>query len=331
MRILLIGATGYLGATIASTLVGAGHVVLAASRTPPRPAATIHTPLDLDDHASVRAAASGCEAIVLAVGPTPELQGADLVRSTVLRVRHTIAAGRQERVKRLLWIGCASTAGRSTAPATALDEILPTTTNSAFVDALWAAEAEVLAANTHTLFTSALLPSVLLGPNDPRPATRSLVGALMAGLPKILFDTPFNAVDVRDVARTVHTALLQGRPGQRYLLGGRATSLRQIATHLHTHHGAPMPRFLTPPSAAVQHLTLTLDRLGPGRPAAVLQPLHHMPVEIDRTKSRVELGHVSRKLEASLDESVERPLPPPTEMPASRHPFTPTAVPRGSG
>jgi len=309
MRILLLGATGYLGAAITPSLTAAGHHVLAAARSPR--AASSHlvepTAADLDDPHSLASAMVGCDAVILAVGAStdPLADHATVTRQAVARVRRALAAARHTRVRRFLWMGCACTAGAPTDRAvTALDELLPGASGSAFADATWAIEAEVLAANDPHLFTTALLPSALIGPTDHRPTDRSPIAALLAGLPRVLVDTAFNTVDVRDVGRSVMATLAQGRPGQRYLLGGRRTSLAELAAYLHEHHGAPMPTFIAPPFVPAHKLANALDRLGAGRPGAALLPLYLMPADIDRTKARVELGHVSRKLEASLDETV---------------------------
>ncbi len=286
MRVLLLGASGLVGGAITRALLRGGHELIAAARRPPTPGAPhlhgLDSPqlawrcADLDASPEPLAdLAAGCAAIVCAAispldpDPTPH--------RAALRAQHLAWATRRARVHRLLLLGCASTAGTRQEPPPDERELLLPGVASSRVDAMLAAEGEVLAANSTRLYASALLTTNPFGDHDPRPPERALLPAL-ASLPLAArpADLQAHLTHVEDIARSVHAALQQGRPGQRYLLSGRTLRL---------------PPDLLP---APRHPAASITSLPP------LEHLRHTALRFERTKSRVELGHSTPKLDAAL-------------------------------
>jgi uncharacterized protein len=106
MKIALIGATGFVGATVLEELIARGHAVTALARNPgsltPRPLLTVR-PLDAYDADAVASAVRGHDAAVSAFNPgwnAPELYALFMKGSTAI-VRGVEKAG----VKRLLVVG----------------------------------------------------------------------------------------------------------------------------------------------------------------------------------------------------------------------------------
>jgi dihydroflavonol-4-reductase len=90
-------------------------------------------------------------------------------------------------------------------------------------------------------------PSTPVGERDvkPTPTGRFVVDFLNRRLPAYV-DTGLNLVDVRDVARGHLLAAEKGRPGERYILGHRNMSFRDIMGCLEDITGLRAPRLCLP-------------------------------------------------------------------------------------
>ncbi len=100
-------------------------------------------------------------------------------------------------------------------------------------------------------------PSTPIGPGDvkPTPTGRVILDAAAGRMPAYV-DTGLNVVHVDDVARGHLLALRFGRRGERYILGGRDLSLREILQVVGEHTGRPatnvrLPHWAVYPIAAV--------------------------------------------------------------------------------
>ncbi len=90
-------------------------------------------------------------------------------------------------------------------------------------------------------------PTTVLGPGDRRPTpTGSIVVHFLNGHMKVYTNLMQNLVDVRDVAAGHVLALMQGRPGERYVLGGENLPMREIVRVLAEITGLPAPWFAIP-------------------------------------------------------------------------------------
>jgi dihydroflavonol-4-reductase len=97
------------------------------------------------------------------------------------------------------------------------------------------------------------LPVVIVNPSTPvgeldikpTPTGRMIVDFLNRRLPAYV-DTGLNLIDVRDVAEGHLAAAERGRAGERYILGHRNLSLREILETLERLTGLPAPRLRLP-------------------------------------------------------------------------------------
>ena len=95
--VLLYGANGFVGSSIAQALLNAGFDVRAANRRPPQqhqPTAQ-HATIDLNQPQSLVSAAQGCQATVYAVGIIRENPSTSFELAHHLGVRHALQAARQ--------------------------------------------------------------------------------------------------------------------------------------------------------------------------------------------------------------------------------------------
>src|SRR5438132_7362320 len=91
------------------------------------------------------------------------------------------------------------------------------------------AEQEVLKAAADVFPAVLVNPTTPIGPGDvkPTPTGRIIVDFLNGRIPAYV-DTGFNVVAVEDVAEGHWLAAQRGRIGQRYILGGRNLTLKEL-------------------------------------------------------------------------------------------------------
>lgn len=303
--VLLLGAHTFLGALTAQHLRAAGIPARAAYDAPPKPDDdprewVIAT---LDDPAALRSAARGC-ACVLNLEPFCD----DLDRATA-QARNLVAALPEAALPRLLSLASASNLGPSPErPATEDDDLLPGAAPR-WAEAQWAAEAELLAANDSvSVLVSTFLVGAYTAPHDPRPGLGSLLRLLAQHRLPALPTATLNLCDARDLAQTLTHAVRAARPGQRYLLAGQPTPLRDLAdlARAATHadlHGPDLP---TPPlhawPALPESLRPLLWRHAPA--LAWLLDQAHFPAQGDPKKAHTELRHDPRHPRVTLKDTL---------------------------
>jgi dihydroflavonol-4-reductase len=93
-------------------------------------------------------------------------------------------------------------------------------------------------------------PSTPIGPRDVKPTpTGRLIFEAAAGRMPAFVDTGLNMVHVDDVAEGHIAALLRGRIGERYILGGQNASLSEILAEVARQTGRAAPRIKIPRAA----------------------------------------------------------------------------------
>jgi dihydroflavonol-4-reductase len=106
---------------------------------------------------------------------------------------------------------------------------------------------EVEAASQRGLDAINIFPTSLLGPYDLKLSdmTKFFLDLYHGEIP-LLIEGGFNYVDIRDVASAILCAGEQGRKGERYLLGGYYTTLRDFAAIAEEITGKKSPRIFLP-------------------------------------------------------------------------------------
>jgi dihydroflavonol-4-reductase len=123
-------------------------------------------------------------------------------------------------------------------------------------------------------------------------------------MPALVSGADCDFVDVRDVAAAAIAAAERGRRGERYLLSGTRTSLRDLARRWAAVTGRPAPRWAAPMWLArlAAPFAPPWARLR-GRRALFtpesLRVLRDFPT-VDRTKAERELGYRPRALDETL-------------------------------
>jgi dihydroflavonol-4-reductase len=122
-------------------------------------------------------------------------------------------------------------------------------------------------------------------------------------------DTGLNLVDVRDAAQGHLLAAERGRPGERYILGSRNMTLREILESLARLSGRPVPRTRIPYAAAwLYGAAGTAAAYFTGRePRASLEAVRmsHKKMWVRTEKAERELGFRPGPVEPALSRAVQ--------------------------
>lgn len=244
MKVLLTGATGFLGTHLLRELRADGHEVVALSRRD-RDLGVALIQADVTDPSSLVGVAKGCEVVVHAAGHVSHVQEAaqDMWRVHVQGTENMLAEAQGSGCRRFVTISTSGTVAVSKDLDEIRDEHSPAPLDIIqawpyYRSKLWAEQAVLAAKGIETL---SLNPSLLLGPGDLEGQTtrsvRYFVEDRLPGIPP----GGLSFVDVRDVADAVALSLVRGRSGKRYLLGGANMTFGAFYERLSRITGLPMP------------------------------------------------------------------------------------------
>jgi dihydroflavonol-4-reductase len=254
MKVLVIGASGHLGAHLARVLLADGHAVRALVRSGSDTRGLAGLPLELVrgdvlDRASLAAALRDCRAAFHLAAPTsltPELS-----RVVIEGTRNVLDESLRAGLERLLYTSSVATVGYARRPAVLDERSNEFTRASAYHVSKWQAERAALDFGRRSgLPVVVLNPATIVGPLDYRvtPSNAPLQRCLARGLP-YTFDSGLTVVHAEDVARGHVLALRRGTPGERYILGGDRVTIREYFSLLCELCGRPAPRLHLPRAA----------------------------------------------------------------------------------
>lgn len=252
MKVLITGATGFVGSHVAQLLCGQGADVRLLVRSTSRTENIADLKADrvigdLRDPGSLKKAVQGCE-FVFHVAADYRLWVRDpeqMYRSNVEGTRAIIQAAQESGVRRVIYTSSVATMGFSTtghiadeASPVSLEDMVGPYKRSKFM-----AEQIALQAGRSGANVVVVNPTTPIGDQDikPTPTGRIIVDFLKRKFPAYV-DTGLNIVDVKDVARGHLLAMEKARPGERYILGGENLTLKQILDRLSALTGLPSPR-----------------------------------------------------------------------------------------
>jgi dihydroflavonol-4-reductase len=152
-------------------------------------------------------------------------------------------------------------------------------------------------------------PTTPVGPGDwkPTPTGKIIVDFLNGRMPGYV-DTGLNFVPVEDCARGHLLAAELGRTGERYILGGRNLTLKQMLDILSLTSGRPAPRWKIPHAVAfaagcVDSAVSSLFGREPQIPLEGVRMSRHK-MFVDASKAERELGFAPGPIEAALERAV---------------------------
>jgi len=318
MITLVTGATGFVGSHITRLLVRRGCRVRVLVRRDSRLDALDGVPVDivrgdLRDPASLAAAVDGVRRVFHAAADYRlwSRDPRELYASNVDGTRHLLEACRRIGVERFVYTSSVATLAVPRGP------MLPDENTVAQVDEMIGhykrskllAEQDVLAAAAGGLPAVVLNPTTPVGPGDwkPTPTGRMIVDFLRGRMVAYL-DTGLNLVPVEDVAEGHVLAAERGRAGERYILGGRNMTLKQIFEALAAVSGRAAPTWQMPFAVAMaagyaSELIARVSHREPPVPLEGVRMARHR-MFVDASKAQRELGFVPGSIEEALGRAV---------------------------
>jgi dihydroflavonol-4-reductase len=261
MKALVTGATGFVGAAIAKTLIASGWQVRVLARAGSdrgnlQQLAAQIVEGDLNDPGSLELALEGCTALFHAAAdyrlgardPKP------LYLTNVEGTRNILSAARKAGVQRTVYTSSVATIGIPTdgtpgeeRSPVALSDMIGHYKRSKYL-------AEEVARDAARAGMSVVIvnPSTPVGPGDIKPTpTGQLVLDAASGRMPAYVDTGLNIVHVDDVAAGHLLAFERGKTGERYILGGEDMTLRMILEQITRLVGRKPPRIRLPYAAVL--------------------------------------------------------------------------------
>ena len=327
MKVLVTGATGFIGGNLARELCARGWPVRALIRPGSRRLTIENTgaePVtgDILDRDSVLRAAQGCQAVFHCAAAytfwakDPQSVWRANVDGTVNVVQCAAAAG----VERIVYTSTVSTIG---IPDRGLGDeatpLHPAALHGHYKRSKLAAEQQALrlaqpppvGENAPVVVVN---PTAPVGPWDVKPTpTGGIILDFLRGRIPAYLSTGLNLVDVADVCAGHIAALERGQIGQRYILGNRNVTLKEMLAMLSRISGRPAPRLRLPYwlAAGAGYGELAARRLWPG--AAGRPPL--IPVEgiiaakkpawVDCQRAIAQLGLPQSPVDAALERAAQ--------------------------
>jgi nucleoside-diphosphate-sugar epimerase len=226
MRLLVTGATGFVGSHAVRLLLDAGHDVRLLARTPAKVTAALpdcHDRLDAvveGDMAQpdvVRAALASCDGVVHAAASV--LAGPGAYETNVAGVRHVVGTAAEMGLDPIVYLSRVSAMFPPRGPALTLDDPLGDP-ESSYGRSKVAGELVARELQARGAPVAIVYPSGVCGPEDPAfgEGSKGLRDRLRYGW--ILTSGGMASVDVRDLASIITKAAAPGRGPRRYMAGG---------------------------------------------------------------------------------------------------------------
>jgi dihydroflavonol-4-reductase len=319
MNVLVTGATGFVGSHVARQLVDAGYSVRVLVRSGSNPIlleglSAERCEGDLRDILSLGRAMKGIRRVFHVAADyrlwarNPE----EIYQSNVEGTRSLFEAARQNGIERIVYT---STVATIVVPTS--DGALPDENTHATLDQMvghykrskFLAEVEAMKAAADGLPVVIVNPTTPVGPGDwkPTPTGRIIVDFLNGRMPAYV-DTGLNVAAVEDIAAGHLLAAENGRPGERYLLGARNMTLKEILDTLARITGRPAPRVRLPHAVAIAaaHANELFSRLTGREPQIPVEgaKMSRYRMFVASDKAEKELGYKQGPVEPAFERAV---------------------------
>jgi len=275
MRVLVTGATGFVGYHAARALALRGHEVRVLARSLEKAERLFRTQRDVEiavgdmtDAVAVRSALAGRDGVLHAAATVSFAQdsAAELRETERAGVRHVLGGAAEAGFGAILYVSSLTTLFDPRGPEPTEDSPVARQRNP-YARAKAAAEQEARALAAAGANLATVYPNAVIGPDDP--GWSGSVAALRGFMSRCIASTGgVGFVDVRDLAALL-VALLEAKAGGRFLLGGQFRSWDEIALELEAVLGRA-PRRLSAPAPVLRAMGSAVDLVRRFRPVESL-------------------------------------------------------------
>ena len=319
MKNFVTGGTGFLGSALVRKLLERGEEVVALSR----PGSDLRNLEGLDveiaygdllDRESLRAAMKGCHRVYHAAAEyslwVPDKKAIYAVN--VDGTKNVLTAAIEAGVSRAVYTSTVGalgnpgdgTPGREDTPVS-LGDMAGDYKRSKFM-----AEQAALEFASRGFPVVIVNPSTPVGPRDVKPTpTGKMILDFLLGKMAAYLDTGLNLIDVDDAALGHILAMEKGRTGEKYILGNRNMTLKEIFQVLSRLTGIPAPKvrlpyyFVLPIALASTALAEYVTRRPPLAPVDAVRMARKV-MFFDQSKAVAELGLPQGPVEDALARAV---------------------------
>ncbi|WP_174300887.1 hopanoid-associated sugar epimerase [Caulobacter sp. S45] len=316
-RVLVTGASGFVGSAVARALRQRGMQVRCLVRTssPRTNFAGLDAELwegDMRDATSMAAAMAG-QRHLFHVAADYRLWARDpeeIVRNNLAGTRAVMQAAKAAGVERIVYTSSVATLSLKDGPSDESRPLQPQDAIGAYKRSKVVAEREVERMVADEALPAVIVnPSTPIGPRDvkPTPTGRIIVEAANGKMPAFV-DTGLNLVHVDDVAHGHLLAFDKGKIGERYVLGGQDASLREMLGVIAELVGRRAPAVSLPlaPLFPLAHAAEAVARITGKEPfltADALRMSRHK-MFFSSAKAQSELGYRARPYRDALEDAV---------------------------
>lgn len=235
MRILLTGATGFLGNNIARSLVKQGHSIVVTLRHSSNQRTLDGIPhepviVDFESPADLSIAFENIDAVIHSAALI-QIGWTKLALSRKINVEATsrIAEAARRRNIRMVHISTIDALGMTTETELGTETHLnPPKPGCSYVISKREAETAVILEVANGLDAVIVNPGFMVGPYDWRPSSGEMMLTLKKQFMPLAPAGGCCVADVRDVADGVISAMEHGKTGERYILGGINMSYQEL-------------------------------------------------------------------------------------------------------
>ena len=315
MRILVTGASGFIGASVIQVLCNQGFQVCCLVRSTSNIQRIEHLNWqrfegDTLDYNSVVKAMRGCDGIIHLAGTSDwnKISSKDMWSSIVNGTKNVFKAAKSEGCRRAVFVSSMSAVNGSNSP-----ELMNETTPCSlpknepafeYVRAKQTSEKNCLGLSDNNFKVIIVNPPETYGPNDINLITAKNLIDLYSSKPTLVPKGGSLIGHVDDVAQGIVAAYVKGRAGERYILGGENTDFFNLVTTLFNILEEDR-RIIVVPTFLMRTLTKICVKLNLTLPYnPIIIPYATRYWYFDTSKASKELGIEFRNLRETLKPTV---------------------------